>query len=144
MATHWVRKAGTATATTTRTLVANTTIYQNSREVAGNITLVQEATVVACYLFGITSTDNTWSMTLCVVDETRVPTYADPEILSAGGSDPEVKGQFIFARGPMLYQPKRLIKIPVESELIVRLNKEEGGDASTINFHYGFLMNTRL
>ncbi len=144
MPTHWVRLAGTATATLTRTLVTNVSVYQNSRGVAGNITLVQEATVVAGYLFGVSTTADTWSMTLCVVDEARTPTYSDPEINAAGGSDPEVKGQYIFALGPLLYQPKRLIDIKVESEFIVRINKEEGGNASTFNFHFGFLLNTRL
>ena len=144
MATHWVRQANTTTFTTARSFVTNISVYQNSRAVVTNITLIQKATVVAMYLFGITNTDDTWSMTLVVVDEGRTPTYGDPEILNVGGSDPEVKGQFLFARGPLLYQPKRLIHIPVESEFIIRLNKEEGGNASTINYHTAALIQTSL
>ncbi len=144
MPTHWVRLQGNNAFTTANSLVVNTTVYQNSREQSGNITLVQDVTVVAGYIWGITDTDNSWSMTLLVVDEGRVPTYSDPEINATGGSDPEVKGQFWFARGPTLYEPKRLIDIPVESEFIIRLNKEEGGQAGTIYWALGFLLNARF
>ena len=46
-------------------------------------------------------------------------------------SDEQVKGQFIFARGPVLYQPRRLIAIPSESEFMLRVSKEQGGNTAT-------------
>lgn len=140
MATHWIRKGISLTATAAVTLVDNDLIYNNNREVSGTITLVQKATVVACYLFGISTTDDTWSVSLIVFDQgISAPTYANPE-----SGDPEIKGQFMFARGPLLYQPRRLISIPVERALYVRTNKELGGNASTFNLHMGFLMQTSL
>jgi len=139
MPTVWVRKGVEESSTTALSLVSNTSIYQNSRSVAGNITLVQKVTVVSHYLWGITDTEDTWSMTLLVTDEAVTPTYGAPE-----EDDPEVKGHYIFARGPVLYQPKRLIEIPVESELTVRINKELGGNPSEFRWHVGFLLQTTL
>lgn len=144
MAVHWVRQANSVSGTTARTFNENKTIYQNSRATTGNITLVQKVTVVSTYLFGVTNTEDTWSMTLCVVDEDVTPDYNTPEIFAVGGSDPEVKGQFLFARGPSLYVPKRLIEVPVESKLVLRINKEEGGNNSILNYGVGFLFQTSL
>lgn len=139
MARFWVRNQSTSTLTSATTLAINISIYQNSRETVNNITLVQKATVVAGYLFGVTTTDDTWSLTLLVVEEQFTPTYGDPEL-----SDEQVKGQFIFARGPVLYQPRRLIAIPSESEFMLRVSKEQGGNTATFNWHAGFLINTSL
>lgn len=140
MATHWVRKAGSQSTTANQAIQANELVYQNSRTVTGNITLVQKVTVVATYLWAITDTDDSWSFTLLVTDEGVTPTYGVPEV-----SDPEVKGQFMFARGPVLYQPRRLISVPTESKLWVRINKEEGaGVLSRINYSVGFLLQTDL
>ena len=139
MAKIWIRTQGQQTETAASTLSLVKSIYQNSRSVTGNITLVQKATVVATYLFGVTDTDDTWSMTLIVDDETTTITLTAPETV-----DPQVKGMYIFSRGPLLYQPKRLISIPVESELSVRINKEVGGATSVLKWHMGFLLNTSL
>jgi len=139
MARTWVRVQGTETITTTKTLANAKLLYQNSRSIAGNITLVQKATVVATHLFAITTTDDTWSLSLTVTDENRVPTYGDPEV-----ADPELKGLYVVARGPVLYSPKRLIAIPSESSLYLRINKEEGGSAATIHWHAQLLINTSL
>lgn len=139
MATQWVETSGSLTATAAQTLGTNNLIYNNSRTVSGTITLEQKVTVVAAYLFGITTTDDTWSMSLIVDDETVTPTYLDPY-----REDRELKGKFYFARGPLLYQPRRLISIPVESSLTFRLNKEQGGNSSTISYHAGFLLQKTL
>ena len=144
MARFWVRHQGTQSGTSANTLSTANSMYQNSREVQGNITLVQKATVVATVLWAISDTDDTWSMTLLVHDEGRTVTYADPSIDAVGSSDPEVKGQFIFARGPLLYTPKRLIAIPSESEFTIRISKEQGGNASVLNWHVMALVNTSL
>ncbi len=139
MATRWVRQAGSITATSAVTLANNELVHNNARTGVGSITLVQKATVVSAYLFGISSTDDTWSMTLLVVDEAITPSYGTPQL-----DDPEVKGQFLFARGPLLYQPKRLIAIPSESSFMVRINKEQGGTSSTLRWHTAFLLQTSL
>lgn len=144
MARVWIRKNNSVTATTQSSFVSNQDIYQNSRTVTGNITLVQKATVVAMILWAVTDNDNTWSMTPLVVDESVTPTYGTPEVDAQQGSDPEVKGHYIFARGPLMYQPKRLISIPVESKLTIRINKEVGGDASVFRYHVQCLINTSL
>ena len=135
----WVRKQGTQSGTSAATISGNVSIYQNSRETAGNITLVQKATVVATVLWAISDTDDTWSLTLLVTDEAITPAYGSPSL-----EDPEVKGHFMFARGPVMYIPKRLVAIPTESELTVRINKEQGGNASVLNWHVQFLLNTTL
>lgn len=139
MAATWRRDALSLTATAATSLVDNNVVYANQRTVTGSITLVQKVTVVAAYLFGISDTDDTWSVSLLVVDEVVTPTYSVPEL-----EDPALKGQFMFARGPLLYQPKRLIAIPTESTFILRTNKEHGSSASTLNLHFGFLMQTSL
>ncbi len=144
MARIWLRKQGSENTTTANTLSGNVLIYQNSREQAGNVTLVQKATVVATVLWGLTDTDDTWSMTLIVEDESQTAAYNDPELNAQGGSDPQIKGHYIFGRGPVLYTPRRLITIPVEHKLVVRINKEEGGSASELKYHVQFLLNTRL
>lgn len=141
----WVRVQGSETITTTATLALNQLVYQNSREQSGNITLIQKATVVATHLFAITTTDDTWSVTLLVESEDAdAPTYSSPSIAAQGGSDPEIKGHYIFARGPVLYSPRRLISIPTEHTLKMRINKEEGGNTSTFLWHAQFLLNLSL
>ncbi len=145
MGTHWVRHQNEVTLTTTTTLGFNDVVYNNQRaQVSSAIQLQQKATVVATHLWAITDTEDTWSMTILVVDEARTPTYSDPAVLAQGGSDQEIKGFYNFARGPILYSPRRLISIPVESQLIVRVNKEEGGNASKLRYNIQFLIQTSL
>ncbi len=145
MPRHWVRVENSFTASTAQSFAVNQTIYRNQRaQVSSAIQIAQKATVVATHLWGITDNEDTWSMTLVVVDESRTPTYSDPNIASSGGSDQEVKGWYPFARGPVLYSPRRLISIPVESDFIVRVNKELGGNSSTIHYHLQFLIQTSL
>ncbi len=145
MPTIWRRKTGVVNITSAATLGANVLIYQNSREQSGNITLVQKATVVATYLWALTDTDNTWSMTLLVDDESAAaPTFSNPEVDQQGGSDPQIKGWYPFGRGPVQYSPARLISIPSESKLQVRINKEVGGDASLLRYSIQFLIQTSL
>lgn len=144
MARHWVRKMGTQTETTAAVLSVNQGIYQNSRVTTGNITLVQKVTVVATVLWGLSDTDDTWSLTLIVDDEEETPLYDEPEIDAAGGSDPQVKGHYIFGRGPVLYTPRRLISVPVEHTLTLRINKEQGGTTSKLRWHAQFLMNVSM
>ncbi len=139
MPTTWIRGGAAHTSTSALSLVDNGLVYNNARTVTGSITLVQKVTVVAMYLFGITNTDDTWSVSVLVVDEAITPTYSGPQL-----QDPELKGQFMFARGPLLYQPKRLISVPSESSLMIRTNKELGGNSSTFNIHFGFLLQMTL
>ncbi len=132
----WVRKSGTATTTTAATQVSVTSIYQNSRESSGNITHIQKVTVVAAHLFAVTNTEDVFSMRLIVADEGRTISYGEPEV-----ADPEIKGMYIFARGPVYFSPRRLISIPVESELSVQIRKEMGANASVNSWYGQFLLN---
>jgi len=146
MPRFWVRRQGTFESSNDNSLAGNMLIYANSRETTGSITLVQKATVVATHLWAISDSDDTWTCSLILVNEDRTPTYGDPAV-SAGSfsvSDPEIKGWYPFARGPMMYSPRRKISIPVEHSLQARFNREEGDSESTLKFHIQFLMTTSL
>ncbi len=144
MSRFWVRHQATLGATAANALHSNINVYHNSREQVNNLVLIQKVTVVATVLWAITDTDDTWSATLVVIPEADTPAYATPSVLesSQGASDPEVKGHYIFARGPTLYTPQRAISIPTEHKLFVRWNKEEGGVTSSFRYHIQFLVVT--
>ncbi len=140
MATRWVRISGASALTANNTHSGNFLIYRNSITVTGSITLVQKATVVSTYLFGVTDTEDVWSMSICEVPEGAAAAYADP-----AREDQQLKGQYMFARGPMLYQPRRLVSIGTETDLVLRINKEEGNTvASRLHWYAGFLLQTSL
>ena len=146
MPRFWVRRQGTYESSNDNSLAGNMLVYLNSRETTGSITLVQKATVVATHLWAVSDTDDTWTCSLVLVGEDRAITYADPAV-SAGSysiSDPEIKGWYPFARGPMMYSPRRKISIPVEHALYARFNREEGDAESVLKFHIQFLMTTSL
>ena len=146
MPRFWVRRQGTFESNNDNSLAGNLLIYQNSRETTGSITLVQKATVVATHLWAISDSDDTWSCSLLVIQEDRNLSYADPgvDVGDFHTSDPEVKGFYPFARGPMMYSPRRKIAIPVEHALYCRFNKEEGNAESVLHVNVQFLLTTSL
>lgn len=142
MPRFWIRKQGTETVTTTGTLALALLMYNNQKVViSGAITIQQKVTVVATHLFAITNTDDTFSMGLVTLDESDTVTYSHPQADATGGSDKELKGHYVVARGPVLYSPRRLISVPVEETLWFRINKEVGGNTSTINWACQILLN---
>ncbi len=136
MSRVWVRMSETDTISTAGSLGSSTIAYQNSRETVTNITLVQKVTVVATHIMAVCDTEDTWSISLCVLEENATaPIYNTPE-----RNDPLVKGMYYVSRGPVYFSPRRLISIPSEHSLYLRINKELGGSQSTINVHAQFLL----
>ncbi len=145
MPLHWVRGAlEWAGQTTDQTMVSDTVIYQNSRTQTGNLTLVQKVTVVAGFLMAITDTADLFQVRLVVTDEAFTRSFSQPEEATTGGSDPEIKGVYPFAMGPVYFAPRRKISIPSESEFAILLDKVNGGNSSNGHLKYQFLLNTSL
>lgn len=126
---QWIRHFNEVNAHTTG-LVAATSLYHNNSSVQSTGSKFN-VTIVATHLFGITDTENIYSMELIVQHEQlAAPTASIP-----GETDDSVKGLYAFAKGPVLYSPRRLILVPPDHDLYLRVQKQSGNDST--NLHYG-------
>ncbi len=136
MSLLWVRGSIVNTISTAGIGSTVKEIYNNQKDTVTTLVLVQKVTVVATYLHCITDTDDTHSVRLIVLPEQDVPTAGFPTL-----DDGEVKGVYPFSRGPVLYNPKRLIDVPTEYKLFLTTYKEDGSTASISRVFYNVLLN---
>ncbi len=139
MALLWVRKALSGSITTAGTQLLVDTLYHNGRATAGTLSLKQKATVVATHLMFVSDQDDILTARLIVDGEAVVPVFGTYEV-----QDPQYKGIYPFARGPVFFSPRRLIAIPTEHKLFLQLIKESGGSATAIFGYVQVLLNLSL
>ncbi len=134
MSLLWVRNK-IETSQSASGLVSNTLVYSNQIEGTAS-RRKDKVTVVSHYLWGVTNTVEGFSLRPVVVHE-DFPTLSVsiPPI-----DDDKTKGMYLFAQGPVMYNPRRLISIPPEHIMYLQLVKEFGSAASVINIFYGFLL----
>ncbi len=135
----WITGGLTRTQSATGIAGAVEIIHDNNREVMGQLTLIQKAVVVATHMCVITDTDDLWRIRVIVAEQTRVLTAVAPE-----DSDPEIKGIYPYARGPVYLSPKRKIDIPVEARLALVMEKFTGSTSSIMSLHFRFLLFTSM
>jgi len=138
MALLWVTRTAIFAGQTSTGLVGGLVeVYQNSRETSGNLTLTQKVVVVASYMMVITDTSDLFRLRLVVADEGVTPTVSVPE-----DADPEIKGLYPFAMGPVYFAPRRKIAVPSESTFNVVIEKVLGSQSTGGSAHFRFLLNT--